>query len=96
MVEKKTAAKIGLAALAATALVIGLSVGLTQKNKNNAAASSAAMDMDGMYAIDDCIEPTSSSGKSGKSGGSGSSKGSKGSSGSSSDDDGWGGWDARE
>ena len=70
MVEKKTAAKIGLAALAGTALIIGLSVGITQKNKNSAAASSSAMDMGDYMAIDDCIEPSTSSGKSGKSGGS--------------------------
>ena len=69
--------KIGVACLAVTALVIGLSVGLTQKNKNNnnaAASSNAAYDT---YAIDSAADAcygksgksSGGSGKSGKSGG---------------------------
>ena len=60
--------KIGVACLAVTALVIGLSVGLTQKNKNNnnAASSNAAYDT---YDIDSAAYEQVCYGKSGKSGG---------------------------
>jgi len=60
--------KIGVACLAVTALVIGLSVGLTQKNKNNnnAASSNAAYDT---YDIDSANYEEVCYGKSGKSGG---------------------------
>ena len=60
---------IGVACLAVTALVIGLSVGLTQKNKNNnnaAASSNAAYDT---YDIDSAAYEEVCYGKSGKSGG---------------------------
>ena len=65
MVDKKYL-KIGVAGLAITALVIGLSVGLTQKNKNiNSAASSNAA-----YETYDIIDTANMCyGKSGKSGG---------------------------
>ena len=61
--------KIGVACLAVSALVIGLSVGLTQKNKNNnnAASSNAAYDTYDIGAIDTANEVCF--GKSGKSGG---------------------------
>ena len=78
MVEKKYI-KLGVAGLAVVALVIGLSVGLTQRNKNNKSASSSAASS---YAYDSCDDYGSygSYGKSGKSGGSGGgSGGSKGS-----------------
>ena len=60
--------KIGVACLAVSALVIGLSVGLTQKNKNNnnAASSNAAYDT---YDIDSAEYEEVCYGKSGKSGG---------------------------
>ena len=79
MVEKKYI-KLGVAGLAVAALVIGLSVGLTQRNKNNKSASSSnAAETYGAYSHLDCESDHShsSSGKSGKSGGSGGSKGSK-------------------
>ena len=70
--EKKYV-KISIAALAVVALVIGLSVGLTQKSKSdkNVSASNAASGSD-VNAIDnkDADYCSSSSGKSGKSGGS--------------------------
>lgn len=66
MVEKKYI-KIGVAGVAAAALIIGLSVGITQKNKNskNMSASNAMNMDDKMY--EHC---STTSGKSGKSGGS--------------------------
>ena len=71
MVDKKHL-KIGIAVFAIAALVIGLSVGLTQKSDkstNNASSSQAY----GAYDIDfdtaDCVVVNSGSGKSGKSGG---------------------------
>ena len=69
MVEKKTAAKIGLVGLAVAALVIGLSVGLTSNNDRS--ASSSATGMGDMYAVDDeCYDEMSYSTKSAKSSGS--------------------------
>lgn len=77
MVDKKYL-KIGVAAMAVTALIIGLSVGLTQKNKNQPSTASASSTMgDVVYsAYDDSCStgksgksgPTSPTGKSGKSG----------------------------
>lgn len=62
--------KIGVAALAATALIIGLSVGLTQKNR--VSNQSSAMAATG-YRMSDCvdveIEVDAYAGKSGKSAG---------------------------
>jgi hypothetical protein len=43
--------KIGVAALAASALIIGLSVGLTQKNRSNRSSQMAATG----YRMSDCI-----------------------------------------
>lgn len=67
MVDRKHM-KIGVAALAATALVIGLSVGLTQKNR--VSNQSSAMAATG-YRMNDCvdveIEVDAYAGKSGKS-----------------------------
>ena len=45
--------KIGVAALAASALVIGLSVGLTQKNKSTQQSSQLAASSG--YRMSDCI-----------------------------------------
>ena len=73
MVEKKTI-KIGVAVLAAVALVIGLSVGLTQNNKNTTNATSASNVEALAYNFEtDCPEvlASSGSGKSGKGNGSG-------------------------
>ena len=77
MVDKKYL-KIGVAAMAVTALIIGLSVGLTQKNKNQPSTASASSTMgDVVYSTYDgsCSTgksgksgPTSPTGKSGKSG----------------------------
>ena len=77
MVDKKYL-KIGVAAMAVTALIIGLSVGLTQKNKNQPSTASASSTMgDVVYSTydDSCSTgksgksgPTSPTGKSGKSG----------------------------
>ena len=77
MVDKKYL-KIGVAAMAVTALIIGLSVGLTQKNKNQPSTASASSTMeDIVYSTydDSCSTgksgksgPTSPTGKSGKSG----------------------------
>ncbi|KAL9189993.1 hypothetical protein ACHAXT_009668 [Thalassiosira profunda] len=68
MVEKKTAAKIGLVGLAVAALVIGLSIGLTSNNDRS--ASSSAKGMEDMYAVDECYDEMSYSTKSAKSSGS--------------------------
>lgn len=61
--------KIGVAALAASALVIGLSVGLTQKNKSTQSSQLAASSG---YRMSDCIyvetEVDTYYGKSGKGG----------------------------
>ena len=67
MVEKKYI-KFGVAALAVTALVIGLSVGITesQKNKNAVASNSVSASLAEYETYD---YHCSSSGKSGKSGG---------------------------
>ena len=67
MVEKKYI-KFGVAALAVTALVIGLSVGITesQKNKNAVASNSVSASLAEYETYDNHC---SSSGKSGKSGG---------------------------
>jgi hypothetical protein len=43
--------KIGVAALAASALIIGLSVGLTQKNRSNRSSQLAATG----YRMSDCV-----------------------------------------
>ena len=64
--------KIGVVALAATALVIGLSVGLTQKNRVSNQSSSSAMAATATgYRMSDCveveIEVDAYAGKSGKS-----------------------------
>jgi len=77
MVDKKYL-KIGVAAMAVTALIIGLSVGLTQKNKNQPSTASASSTFeDVVYSTydDSCSTgksgksgPTSPTGKSGKSG----------------------------
>ena len=77
MVDKKYL-KIGVAAMAVTALIIGLSVGLTQKNKNQPSTASASSTLgDVVYSTydDNCSTgksgksgPTSPTGKSGKSG----------------------------
>ena len=88
MVEKKYI-KMGVAGFAAAALIIGLSVGITQKNKNSKNMSASnANNMANMDA--DTYAHCTTSGKSGKSGGgsgssgkSGKSGGSKGSSGKS-------------
>ena len=83
MVEMKNKRnlKIGVAAMAIAALIIGLSVGLTQNNKNaNVSSSNASNNMYQTYSSD-C---DSHSGKSGKSGGSYSGSGKSGKSGSSS------------
>ena len=84
-IEKKYI-KIGIASLAVVALVIGLSVGLTQSNKNGVNASASSSNANGMdydkSMLDHC-STTGGSGKSGKSGGgsSGSSSGKSGKSG---------------
>ena len=84
-IEKKYI-KIGIASLAVVALVIGLSVGLTQSNKNGVNASASSSNANGMdydnSLLDHCLT-TGGSGKSGKSGGgsSGSSSGKSGKSG---------------
>jgi len=78
MVDKKYI-KMGVAAMAATALIIGLSVGITQSNKNNTSASASSLGAQeaGVYSTydDSCSTgksgksgPTSPTGKSGKSG----------------------------
>lgn len=63
MVEKKTI-KLGAAALAVVALVVGVSVGVSQgqKNRNNVSSAMAGA----MPDVDYCAEPTAS--KAGKSG----------------------------
>ena len=85
MVEMKNKRnlKIGIAAMAIAALIIGLSIGLTQNNKNTNVSSSNASGMFQTYG-DGCDH----SGKSGKSGGSYSGSGKSGKSGSSSSSDG--------
>ena len=83
MVEKKTI-KIGVAVLAAVALVIGLSVGLTQNNKNTTNATSASNAEAVAYNFEtDCPEVLASfdSGKSGKGGWMGNGSGKSGKSG---------------
>jgi hypothetical protein len=72
MVEKKSI-KIFVASAAAAALVIGLSVGITENNKRQSMNASNAMAYGSQY---ECVESTSSQGgsKSGKSGGSKSGK----------------------
>ena len=78
MVDKKYI-KMGVAAMAATALIIGLSVGITQSKKNNTSASASSLGAQeaGVYSTydDSCSTgksgksgPTSPTGKSGKSG----------------------------
>ena len=66
MVDKKYI-KMGVAAMAATALVIGLSVGITQSKKNNTSASASSLGTQdaGVYST---YDKTCSTGKSGKSG----------------------------
>ena len=85
MVEMKNKRnlKIGIAAMAIAALIIGLSIGLTQNNKNTNVSSSNAIGNFQTY-VDGCDH----SGKSGKSGGSYSGSGKSGKSGSSSSSDG--------
>eukprot|EP00579_Thalassiosira_antarctica_P019825 CAMPEP_0201960406 /NCGR_PEP_ID=MMETSP0904-20121228/7134_1 /ASSEMBLY_ACC=CAM_ASM_000553 /TAXON_ID=420261 /ORGANISM="Thalassiosira antarctica, Strain CCMP982" /LENGTH=472 /DNA_ID=CAMNT_0048506353 /DNA_START=129 /DNA_END=1547 /DNA_ORIENTATION=+ len=81
--EKKYV-KISIAALAVVALVIGLSVGLTQKSGSDKNVSSSnAISGSDVYAIDnkDADYCSSSSGKSGKSGGSSGKSGKSGGSG---------------
>jgi len=65
MVDKKYL-KIGVAAMAVTALIIGLSVGLTQKNKNQPSTASASSTMEDV--VYSTYDATCSTGKSGKSG----------------------------
>ena len=65
MVDKKYL-KIGVAAMAVTALIIGLSVGLTQKNKNQPSTASASSTMEDI--VYSTYDETCSTGKSGKSG----------------------------
>ena len=65
MVDKKYL-KIGVAAMAVTALIIGLSVGLTQKNKNQPSTASASSTMEDI--VYSTYDDTCSTGKSGKSG----------------------------
>ena len=83
MVDKKHL-KIGIAVFAIAALVIGLSVGLTQKSNkstNNASSSLTYGAYDVDYDEADCVVVNSGYGKSGKSeDGSGSSKSGKSSS----------------
>ena len=76
--------KIGVAAMAIAALIIGLSVGLTQNNKNTNASASKSSNAVYQTYDDGCDH----SGKSGKSGGSYSGSGKSGKSGSSSSSDG--------
>ena len=77
MVQKKYL-KLAAAGLAVTAIVTGLSVGLTQRNKNNNqvsnVSSSNAVDFDAAF---EQVCDVAGRGKSGKSGGSGGSKSSK-------------------
>ena len=73
MVEKKFI-KLGAVAVAVVALVIGLSVGITQSKKNNVSAASNAIDSDTLDSEYDFDEYCSTSSKSGKSGGSKSGK----------------------
>ena len=86
MVEKKYI-KIGVASLAVVALVIGLSVGITQSRKNKNSSAASASETYSNYAIDVCDDNgygSHGSAKSGKSGsGSGGSKGAKSSGGGS-------------
>jgi hypothetical protein len=82
MPEKKTI-KIGVAVLAAVALVIGLSVGLTQNSKNttNAMSASQGTEVGGFNFETDCPEVLSLSGSKGSKGsGSGNGKSGKSSS----------------
>ena len=65
MVDKKYL-KIGVAAMAVTALIIGLSVGLTQKNKNQPSTASASSTLEDV--VYSTYDETCSTGKSGKSG----------------------------
>jgi hypothetical protein len=69
MVEKKTI-KIGVAVLAAVALVIGLSVGLTQNSKNttNAMSASQGTEVTGFNFETDCPEVLTLSGSKGSKG----------------------------
>jgi len=79
MPEKKTI-KIGVAVLAAVALVIGLSVGLTQNSKNttNAMSASQGTEVTGFNFETDCPEVLTLSGSKGSKGsGSGSGKSGK-------------------
>ena len=78
MPEKKTI-KIGVAVLAAVALVIGLSVGLTQNSKNttNAMSASNGSEVGGFNFETDCPEVLV--GSKGSKGSGGSAKSSKGS-----------------
>jgi hypothetical protein len=92
MVEMKNKRnlKIGVAAMAIAALIIGLSVGLSQNNKNTNVSSSNASNTFQTY-VDGCDhsgKSGKSGGKSGKSGGSYSGSGKSGKSGSSSSSDG--------
>lgn len=75
MVQKKYI-KLAAAGLAVVAIVIGVSVGVTQSNKNKASVSALASGSEfGFENIDDVCSSSSKSGKSGGSGGSKSSKG---------------------
>ena len=81
MAVNKKCVKIGVAGLAVVALVIGLSVGLTQRSKTKSAemGASAATDGSSVYSdFDKDADCSSSSGKSGKSGGSSSKSGKSG------------------
>ena len=72
MAVNKKYLNIGVAGLAVGVLAISLSVGLTQKIKNNSAEMGASPTIDGSSVYSDFEEDCSSSlGKSGKSGGSG-------------------------
>ena len=84
MVEKKYI-KIGVASLAVVALVIGLSVGITQSRKNKNSSAASASETYSNYAIDVCDDYSGGSYGSAKSGksGSGGSKGAKSSGGGS-------------
>ena len=92
MVDKKYI-KMGVAAMAATALIIGLSVGITQSKKNNTSASASSLGAQeaGVYSTYDATCSTGKSGKSGptsptgKSGKSGPTSPSEGKSGKSND-----------
>ena len=55
-INRRKYAQLGIASLAAVALIIGLSVGLSQRNSNtnNVSSSNAAYES---YETDDCDEP---------------------------------------